>query len=83
MQNDFKLQDAADLVLCSIGPLTLAQGGYNVSLKLGVLPGIVLDAWDDAFPLNILACDPEGTGFQFDLRRGDVYIPATYKKLSG
>jgi lipopolysaccharide transport system ATP-binding protein len=83
MQNDFKLQDAADLILCSIGPLTLAQGGYNISLKYGVLPGTVLDAWDDAFPLNILECDPEGTGFQFDLRRGDVYIPATYKKLSG
>jgi lipopolysaccharide transport system ATP-binding protein len=65
-------------IACRIGPLPLALGGYVFSLKLGVLPGQVIDHWEDAVFLRIVQCDPMGGGVQFDSRRGDVYIPASY-----
>jgi hypothetical protein len=78
MAINFNIKDARNQIVCSIGPLPLSQGIYTLSLTLGVLPGRILDLWEDAYQFRVLRCDPGGAGLQFDSRRGDVYIPATY-----
>jgi lipopolysaccharide transport system ATP-binding protein len=78
MATNLNIKDARDQIVCSIGPLPLSQGLYTLSLTLGVLPGQILDTWEDAYQFWVVSCDPKGTGLQFDSRRGDVYIPASY-----
>jgi ABC-type polysaccharide/polyol phosphate transport system ATPase subunit len=78
MATNLNIKNARDQIVCDIGPLPLSQGVYTLSLTLGVLPGQILDRWEDAYQFRVISCDPSGTGLQFDSRRGDVYIGATY-----
>jgi len=58
-----------------IGPLSLTEGTYSISLAMGV-PGVVdLDAWHDAISFEITQCVPEGTRNNFSTRYAPTYIP--------
>ncbi|MFS8084121.1 MAG: ABC transporter ATP-binding protein, partial [Acidobacteriota bacterium] len=62
-----------------IGPLPLAEGRYNLHLRLGEQPGHhMLDVWEEVVPIVMSTCVPEPGGLPFDIRRGVVYVPAEY-----
>jgi lipopolysaccharide transport system ATP-binding protein len=78
-EHDITLPTPTGLLHARIGPLPLAEGTYNLTLRLGILPGIeFLDVWEDATSILITSYVPEPNGIPFDTRRGVIYIPADY-----
>ena len=61
-----------------IGPLTLAQGNFALSLRVGIFPGPRLDTWDEVATIMISKCNTDEGGVVFDVRRGIVFIPTVY-----
>jgi len=74
----FTLPTPSGAVRARVGPLTLAQGNYALSLRVGVFPGPRLDTWDEVATIMITKCYTDEGGHVFDVRRGIVYIPTVY-----
>jgi lipopolysaccharide transport system ATP-binding protein len=78
-ETDFLLPTPSGILRARIGPIPLAEGRYQLHLRLGEQPGYEqLDVWEDAAAISISTCIPEPNGLAFDSRRGVVYIPADY-----
>lgn len=58
-----------------IGPLSLAEGRYSISLAMGV-PGVMdLDFWHDAILSEIIDSDPLNTGYHYTTQYAPSLIP--------
>ncbi|MBC7232566.1 MAG: ATP-binding cassette domain-containing protein [Chloroflexi bacterium] len=77
--NGFRLPTQSGLLHARIGPVRLAQGCYQLTLRVGILPGHILDEWSDIETITISRYTPEPDGPPFDSRRGIVYLPCTYQ----
>jgi hypothetical protein len=75
----FPLPPMSGVLHANIGPLNLAQGHYTLEVRLGELPGNIIDAWDNVDTIMIPECIPKHGALNFDSRRGVVYIPAHYQ----
>lgn len=66
------------LLYIRIGPVLIAQGHYELILRIGTLPGIVIDQWEAA-TIVISNYVPEPGGIAYEVRRGVTYIQASYE----
>lgn len=78
-EKDLVLPTPSGLLHARIGPLPLAEGRYNLHLRLAEQPGNhMFDVWEEVAAIVISTCVPERGGLPFDIRRGVVYVPAEY-----